>query len=264
MTHNGVQVSTFREAALLRGLLEDDDSQEIYLQEASLFHMAYEMRRLFAMLLVYSYIENQTREVLVEKSIKVLEEDLNAISLLNQNQRHAFEVIFKRIYENKSGVFFVDGPGGTRKSFLYRALLVDIRSKSYIALAIATSGIAASTLPRGRTVHSQFKIPIDTSEDRAYKISKQSSLAGKIFGGKMIVLEGDFRQTFPVVRKGSQSETVVASLINSPIWPTLENLELTQNMRARFDHSFIDFLLRVGDGTELAEDNSLIQLPSSI
>nr|XP_027072056.1 uncharacterized protein LOC113696869 [Coffea arabica] len=209
-------------------------------------------------------IENQTREVLVEKSIKVLKEDLNVISLLNQNQRHAFEVIFKRIYENKSGVFFVDGPGGTGKSFLYRALLVDIRSKGYIALAIATSGIAASILPRGRTAHSQFKIPIDTSEGRAYKISKQSSLADKIFGGKMIVLEGDFRQTFPVVRKGSQSETVVASLINFPIWPTLENLELTQNMRARFDHSFIDFLSRVGDGTELVEDNSLIQLPSSI
>ncbi|XP_027151929.1 uncharacterized protein LOC113751983 [Coffea eugenioides] len=54
ITHNGVQVTTFREAVLLRGLLEDDNSQEICLQEASLFHMPYEMRRLFATLLVYS------------------------------------------------------------------------------------------------------------------------------------------------------------------------------------------------------------------
>ena len=192
MTHNGVQVTTFREAALLRGLLENDNSQEICLQEASLFHMPYEMRRLFATLLVYSCpndpkqlwtkfeavmsedfmrntdlspteikrkvleqingflqsmgkniasfgllpnnfsfsdVDNQTRDVLAEKNIKVLEEDLNAISLLNQNQRHAFEVISKRVYENKSGAFFVDGPGGTGKSFLYRALLADIKSK---------------------------------------------------------------------------------------------------------------------------------------
>ncbi|XP_027065887.1 uncharacterized protein [Coffea arabica] len=192
MTHNGVQVTTFREAALLRGLLENDNSQEICLQEASLFHMPYEMRRLFATLLVYSCpndpkqlwtkfeavmsedfmrntslspteikrkvleqingflqsmgkniasfgllpnnfsfsdVDNQTRDVLAEKNIKVLEEDLNAISLLNLNQTHAFEVISKRVYENKSGAFFVDGPGGTGKSFLYRALLADIKSK---------------------------------------------------------------------------------------------------------------------------------------
>nr|XP_027126011.1 uncharacterized protein LOC113742372 [Coffea arabica] len=362
MTHNGVQVTTFREAALLRGLLEDDNSQEFCLQEASLFHMPYEMRRLFATLLVYSSsndpkqlwtkfesvmsedfmrntelspreikrkvleqingflqsmgkniasfgllpnnfsfsdVDNQTRDVLAEKSIRVLEEDLNAISLLNQNQRHAFEAISKRVYENKSGAFFVDGPGGTGKSFLYRALLADIRSKGYIALATATSGIAASILPGGRTAHSRFKIPIDTSEGRACKISKQSSLASmikeckliiwdeapmckrsaiealndflrdlmnsdKIFGGKVIVLGGDFRQTLPVVRKGSQSETIAASLINSPIWPALEKLELTQNMRARFDPSFTDYLLRVGDGTNQAEDDSLIHLPSSI
>ena len=85
----------------------------------------------------------------------------------------------------------------------------------------------------------------------------------KIFGGKVIVLWGDFRQTLPVVCKGSQSETIATSLINSPIWPVLEKLELTQNMRARFDSSFTDFLLRAGDGTDQAEDDSLIQLPSS-
>ncbi|XP_027171616.1 uncharacterized protein LOC113771206 [Coffea eugenioides] len=85
----------------------------------------------------------------------------------------------------------------------------------------------------------------------------------KIFGGKVIVLWGDFRQTLPVVCKGSQSETIATSLINSPIWPVLEKLELTQNMRARFDSSFTDFLLRAGDGTEQAEDDNLIQLPSS-
>ncbi|XP_027065877.1 uncharacterized protein [Coffea arabica] len=86
----------------------------------------------------------------------------------------------------------------------------------------------------------------------------------KIFGGKVIVLGGDFRQTLPVVRKGSQPETIAVSLINSPIWPALEKLELTQNMRARFDPSFTDYLLRVGDGTDQTEDDSLIHLPSSI
>ena len=64
----------------------------------------------------------------------------------------------------------------------------------------------------------------------------------KIFGGKVIDLWGDFRQALPVVCKGSQYETVATSLINSPIWPVLEKLELTQNMRARLiPHSLISY-----------------------
>ena len=57
-TYNGVTVDTFREAALIRNLLQDDNSQEICLQEASHFKMPYEMRRLFATLLVYSCPNN--------------------------------------------------------------------------------------------------------------------------------------------------------------------------------------------------------------
>ena len=76
-------------------------------------------------------VENQTRELLAERSITVHEEDLNAITLLNEKQRHAFEVICRSIYENISEAFFVDDPRGTGKSFLYRALLADVRSKGF-------------------------------------------------------------------------------------------------------------------------------------
>ena len=58
------------------------------------------------------------------------------------------------------GLFFVDGPGGTRKTYLYRALLATIRSQKKIAVAIATSGVAASIMHGGRTVHSHFNIPL--------------------------------------------------------------------------------------------------------
>ncbi|XP_071920599.1 uncharacterized protein [Coffea arabica] len=126
-------------------------------------------------------------ELLAERSITVHEEDLNAISLLNEKQRHAFEIISHRIYENKSGAFFVDGPGGTEKSFLYRALLADVRSKGYLALATATLGIATSILPGGRTAYSRFKIPIDLLEGRACRVSKQSNLAAMIRESKLTI-----------------------------------------------------------------------------
>ncbi|GKB09795.1 ATP-dependent DNA helicase PIF1-like protein [Tanacetum coccineum] len=49
-TCNGVRVATFREAALLRGYLIHDNSQQLCLEEASVYHLPYELRRLFATL----------------------------------------------------------------------------------------------------------------------------------------------------------------------------------------------------------------------
>ncbi|GFP96671.1 hypothetical protein PHJA_001811200 [Phtheirospermum japonicum] len=132
-------------------------------------------------------VHNETRELLTKRIIIIREEDLNAISFLNAKQRFAFQIIPQRIFENKAGAFFVDGPGGTGKSFLYRALLADVRSKGYLALAIATLGIAASILPGGRTAHSRFRIPVDVSEGRSCKVSKQSSLATLIVECKLII-----------------------------------------------------------------------------
>ncbi|XP_071926043.1 uncharacterized protein [Coffea arabica] len=188
---------------------------------------------------------------------------------------------------------------GIGKTFLYKALLADVRSKDYLALATATSGIAASILPGGKTAHPRFKIPIDIFDGATCRVSKQTSLAAmikeaklviwdeapmskkaaiealddllrdlmnseEIFGGKVVVLGGDFRQTLPVVRKGTKAEMINACLINSPLWHKLEKLQLTENMRAKLDPSFTQFLLKIGDETQQTDENDIVKLPSSI
>ena len=55
-----------------------------------------------------------------------------------------------------------------------------------------------------------------------------------------------------------------ACLINSPLWHKLENLQLTENMRAKLDPSFMQFLLKIGDGTQETNGNDMVKLPSSI
>ncbi|KAL0291749.1 UNVERIFIED_CONTAM: hypothetical protein Scaly_2621600 [Sesamum calycinum] len=102
-----------------------------------------------------------TKEYNHERNIEVSEADLLSIDRLNDDQMRAFKIITEKIYSSSSGTYFIDGPGGSGKTFLYRALLADVRSKGYIALAVATSGVAAALLPGGRTTHSRFKIPID-------------------------------------------------------------------------------------------------------
>ena len=63
------------------------------------------------------------REVIEETNIKVDEEDASLATLLNPEQRLAYDEILKAVDGGNGGVFFVDGPGGTGKTYLYRALL---------------------------------------------------------------------------------------------------------------------------------------------
>ncbi|KAG5530742.1 hypothetical protein RHGRI_025642 [Rhododendron griersonianum] len=142
--------------------------------------------------------------------------------------------------KGRNGSFFIDGPGGSGKTYLYRALLATIRSKGMIALATATLGVAASILRGGRTAHSRFKIPIEGNDSSVCNIPKQSGTAelirrakliiwdeapmakrwaiealdrslkdimsnNSLFGGKVIVFGGDFRQVLPIVPRADSN-----------------------------------------------------------
>ena len=163
-------------------------------------------------------------------------------------------------------VFFIDGPGGTGKTFLYKTLMDKVRSQSKIAFGLANSGIAALLLPGGRTVHSRLKVPIDINELSVCNISKQSSSAQLIkrtnllvwdivcmsnkhvaecvdrslrdiccsgipFGGKVVVFGGDFRQIPPVIKHGSRAEVVSSCLNRFYLWRHVKVMKLTINMR---------------------------------
>ena len=58
-----------------------------------------------------------------------------------------YNEILDHVLNHKGNVFFVDGPGGTGKTYLYRALQAKVRSMGLIDVATATSGIAASIMP---------------------------------------------------------------------------------------------------------------------
>ena len=101
------------------------------------------------------------REIFEEASIEVDADDVALSDTLNEEQRAAYDEIMSVVDTKNGGLFFVDGPSGTGKTYLYKALLATIRSQNKIAVAIATSGVAASIMPGGRTVHSCFKIPLN-------------------------------------------------------------------------------------------------------
>jgi hypothetical protein len=95
----------------------------------------------------------------------------------------------------------------------------------------------------------------------------------KIFGGKTVVLGGDFRQILPVVPKGGQEDIVSASLPRSHLWQHVTILRLHINMRVMATNSeeqreFAKWVLNVGNSSlpaivgEEGVDPDWIKIPS--
>ena len=231
------------------------------------------------------------------------------VPMLNLQQRSIYDAVMHAVQNSAAAanlghnLFFVDGLGGTGKTFLYNTLLASVRCTQHIALSVASSGIAAVLLDGGRTAHSRFRIPVDgLSSTSTCSISGNSDMANLIracslivwdeapmthrhayeavdrtfrfimgldnaaaehvpFGGKVVVLGGDFRQCLPVVLKGSRGDVVRAALKrSSQLWPHVQVMPLHVNMRvqrlladglpAAEQQAFADLLQRIGEGRE--------------
>ena len=151
------------------------------------------------------------------------------------------------------------------------------RSLGLIALPIAMSGLAASLLDRGRTAHSRFRLPVPLPTVGATCNIKPNSpmaellqrahiivwdeaptapktavdaidrffrdLTGnkeKPFGGKLILMGRDWRQTPPVLPR-VDSDTIASHTLRATSWwggHHLQQYTLAHNMRADKDASF--------------------------
>ncbi|CAH1444786.1 unnamed protein product [Lactuca virosa] len=139
---------------------------------------------------VSAHIDLQSRgyrEVQEEYSINVENEHLHARDSLNPDQKFTYDEIMRHVDENIPGVFFIDGPGGTVNTFLYKDLLANIRARGLIALATDTSGVTANNMPGGRTTHSRFGIPLNLDNNSMCKITKQSGKAQLLREAKVII-----------------------------------------------------------------------------
>ncbi|XP_014781920.1 ATP-dependent DNA helicase PIF7 [Octopus bimaculoides] len=162
-----------------------------------------------------------------------------------------------------------------------------------IAIAVASSGIAATSLPGSRTAHSTFKLPINLTKsetppcnisknsdqdqvlkrcqlivwdecimthkgafDALYKTLQDIKGCEAPMGGITLLFSGDFRQTLPVISKGTRADEVQVCLKSSPLWRHVRSLTVTINMRDRLlgDQTsayFASDILKLCDGKVL-------------
>ncbi|XP_025192330.1 uncharacterized protein LOC112592482, partial [Melanaphis sacchari] len=109
---------------------------------------------------------------------------------LNDEQWTVFDRVMAAVDDdrNVSKLFYVDGPGGTGKTTLYGCLIWSLRSQGRSVLSVAFTGIAASLMDGGTTVHSMFGLPFGTlTDDSTSTITMQSPRAQRIRDAALIV-----------------------------------------------------------------------------
>ncbi|XP_005091054.1 uncharacterized protein LOC101862318 [Aplysia californica] len=202
-------------------------------------------------------------------------------------------------------MFALEGSGGTGKTHPINLILAVVRSFKKITLATALSGNAATLLSNGRTLHSRCKIPLCVNEQSMCSVSprdasgtllRQTELLiidevsmghkhifeatdrthqdiwgnNSLFGLLTVLMSGDWRQILPVVRHGSRSQIVNATLKSSYLWEFVNVLRLTRNMGVLLTGETADFsyyLLDIGNGKHNVCKQSVefaIKLPDDI
>ncbi|GFW67307.1 ATP-dependent DNA helicase [Trichonephila clavipes] len=315
------------------GLLEEDAHWNSTLDEVSISESPNKIRELFAIILVFCQVGDLMK--LWEKHQNSLSEDVKKQIEAEQGNIDLYlDIIYNQClilledivismsgkallqfgflspsreyyFQLRSQCYFLDSPGGTRKTFLINLLLAKIRCERSIAIAVASSGIAATLIDGGKTAHSAFKLPPIShhSESVNCNISKQSDMAhvlreakliiwdectiahkkgiealnrtlqdirgcNQMMGGLTVLLSGDFRQTLPVVLRGTRADIVKTCLKTSFLWPHIKVVSLKINMRVHLQHDlraemFSKLLIGIGDG-KIKEMEGRINIPESL
>ena len=216
------------------------------------------------------------------------------VPMLTDEQQVLFNDILDATQHHRQILAFLDARGGCGKTFLLNAILDAVRSSEQggcIALAMATTGLAATLLHKGRTFHSRMKPPKDLTDSSTLNINHQSALAklvrdarlllideatmldeflfsaldrtlrdltnmsGLPFGGKSLLLSGDFKQCLPVVPGASRAGIVRRCINKSLLWRHFTVYRLSVNLRLAQSntallHGFDRWTLSIGEGTK--------------
>ncbi|XP_074099261.1 uncharacterized protein LOC141527592 [Cotesia typhae] len=166
---------------------------------------------------------------------------------LNNSQKDIVDRVLLLVEDKvdvKNNCIYVDGPGGSGKTFVYTTIAYILKGKKKIVYCMAYTGIAALLLPDGKTVHKTFGLPVHLYTDSTSNIKIQSKEANNLknvdlfiwdeapmspkyavevvnkllqdimnnskpFGGKIFVLGGDFRQLLPIREGGTRTEIII-------------------------------------------------------
>ncbi|MGF7232382.1 AAA family ATPase, partial [Arachidicoccus sp.] len=176
----------------------------------------------------------------------------------------------KKSRKLRNGCVCIDGPGGSGKTYTYQTLCHLFRGEDIKYKTSSWMGIAANLLPDGRTMHRTFGLPFGEIDHESSSNAKPNSKLGEElketdvfiidevsmvskhvlriidkklqeimenklpFGGKILIIGGDFRQILPIKKHAGRSQLVSLSVKTSYLWKYFKTniFRLTENKRA--------------------------------
>lgn len=206
---------------------------------------------------------------------------------LNRDQQDVFNLVVPTILQPRNAEYtsmMIEGATGTGKTFLLNTLIsfCEINNLPYISMAYTR--MASLQLRGARTVYSRFKMPWSKDGRFVSYLMNGSQAATELydaqiiiwdqvtschkgmiaevdivlqrlmkcqrpFGGKVVLLAGDFRECLPIVEGEGKDGVENCIKYASGIWPHLKHICFTKNMRFKFQHDF-DYVNSVGIGRE--------------
>ncbi|KAL4132861.1 hypothetical protein QTP88_009943 [Uroleucon formosanum] len=212
---NGQQYPTYKDACLALELLEDDNQWECMLTEAALNYTSIQICLLFAIELTTCFPARA--EILWDNYKDSMTDDM-----LHQHRTQC----------NDQTITFHD--------VMYNKALI----------AIEDLCIIIANLPLS---HFGMNSPNLTASDLMNTKMNRELRHYKLFGGTLLVLSGDFRQTLPVILRSTYADEINACLKSSSLWRNIKKLQLKVNMRVQMlqdpsAETFSKQLLDIGDG----------------
>ena len=221
----------------------------------------------------------------------------------DNDQLRVYDRIIRHIARGESSAYFLNAGGGCGKTTVMNCVLDWCIVNDHKALSTAMTGVAATLLEGGVTFHSAtgcgLKIP---TKPRSFGAGAETPVSKKLqacrfllvdeatmmhqvlldsldttlrgladadrahlpFGGKVLVLAGDFRQQLPVTKRANPCEIIDSCAVNAKSWAHITTLVLSTNHRLVTNddnREFAELIDRIGrgvhdvaDGTETSVD----------
>ena len=182
----------------LRTLVCLDVEERLQNREFSLTNFGITLPTLEQIQMVQSYDIDQLPRI-VKEELEFDWQEMKELAIIKCEQytpeQYAIHnTVMEHLHQNKPLYLFIDARGGCGKTFLLNGILAAVRSSEpngAIALAMATTGIAANLLMLGRTFHSRMKVPITSpTKEQIFPITGQSGLAELIKRAKLLIIDG--------------------------------------------------------------------------
>ncbi|XP_055860289.1 uncharacterized protein LOC129921730 [Biomphalaria glabrata] len=127
------------------------------------------------------FVNNHLNVDMLNNDCSILEGE-RLYGLLKGKQLDIVNTILDAVTSHNSGprCFFIDGPGGTGKTFVYKTIYHILRGRNFNVKCMAFTGIASILLPNGRTSHKTFGLSVPLTPESVSNIKLGSMKAAQL------------------------------------------------------------------------------------